>query len=76
MSSNHIVTRRFGAAVVAALMVAVPALGCASDDEDSTTNEAAASTAASGTGTVDEGIDNSRRLRHSSVPGCRTSRRT
>ena len=57
MSSNHIVTRRFGAALVAVLMVAIPALGCASDDEDSTTSEAATSTAASGTGTVDEGID-------------------
>ena len=57
MSSKSIVTRRFGAALVTALVVAVPTFGCASDDEDGTTSEAAASTAASGTGTADEGID-------------------
>jgi hypothetical protein len=56
VSSNSIVTRRFGAALVTALVVVVPAFGCASDDEDSTTSEAAA-TAPPGTGTVDEGVD-------------------
>ena len=56
MSSNPILTRRFAAALVAALIVLVPALGCASDDEGSATTEAA-STAPSGTGTVDDGVD-------------------
>jgi len=56
VSSNSIVTRRFGAALIIALVVAVSAFGCASDDDDAT-SEAATSTAASATGTVDEGVD-------------------
>ena len=60
MSSNHIVTRRFAAVLTAALMVVVPALGCASDDDGSAPTEAATGTndsADAATGTVDEGID-------------------
>ena len=61
MSSNHIVTRRFGAALVAALMVSVLALGCASDDEGDATTEAATGATGStdtGTRTLGEGIEN------------------
>ena len=70
VNSNHIVNRRFMAVLVAALLVLIPALGCGSDDDDSATSPrprpaptpAMASTA-------------SRKLRHSSVPGCLTSKR-
>ena len=59
MSSNHIVTRRFAAALTAALMVLVRALGCGSDDDESAPTEAATGTnhADTATGTVDEDID-------------------
>ncbi len=63
MSSNHNVTRHFATALVAALMVLVPALGCGGDDEGSGTTEAA--TAAS---RPVPGSRTSRRPRPSSVP--------
>ena len=44
MNSNHIVNRRFVAALVAALLVLIPALGCGSDDDDSATTAAATGT--------------------------------
>ena len=59
--SNHIMTRRFGAALVVAVVVLVSALGCASDDDDSGTTEAATGATGNtdtGTRTLGEGIEN------------------
>ena len=61
MSSNRIMTRRFGAALFAALVVLVSALGCASDDDDGASTEAATGATGStdtGTRTLGEGIEN------------------
>ena len=44
MRSNHIMTRRFGAALVVAVVVLVSALGCASDDDSATTEAATGAT--------------------------------
>ena len=72
MNSNHIVNRRFMAVLVAALMVLVPALGCGSDDDDSATTAPATPRPAQ---TPAMASTASRKLRHSSVPGCLTSKR-
>ena len=58
MSLNRIVTRRFGAALVVAVVVLVPALGCGSDDDDSAATEAATGATDTGTRTLGEGIEN------------------
>ena len=55
MSSNHNVTRHFATALVAALLVLVPALGCGGDDEGSANDARLRPRATGSTGT---GIEN------------------